>query len=325
MIKRILIAISFLGALFSSQAAWAQNETSCIVPKERAALSHSWYDPQPSEIAGAKSYTYKSISGTDLRLHVFEPRTFDTSADAWISGRRKGEEKLPAIVIFYGGAWSIGTIERFRGEAVHLASRGMVAILADYRVYCRNKTHIAAAVSDAKSAIRWVRGHATELGIDPDRLAAGGGSAGAHIALSTATLDDFDEPSENKAISSKPNALVLFYPAVDLAQPSVASLKTLIDNKEKELSPIDHIRRGLPPTLIMAGTADALYPSAEKYCSDAKSLGNDCKFVSYEGAPHGFDNAGVTKPEMAEQALTWYKDALAQIDSFLERLKYLKR
>jgi acetyl esterase len=306
------------------QAAAAQGSQYCPAPQGGG--QQSWYDAQPATIDGAKSYTYKPVAGGDLRLHVFQPGTFSTSANAWDPTFRKGNGKAPAILIFYGGGWSIGSVERFRGEAVHLASRGMVAILADYRVHCRYNTGVAEAVSDAKSAVRWVRSHSAELGIDPDRLVVGGGSAGGHIALSTATLDGFDEPGENVKVSARPDALVLFYPAVDLSQnPAPKIYAPLIGDRGRDLSPLYHLRRGLPPTLMLMGTADDLYPPAAKYCSEAKAIGNDCQMFTYEGAPHGFDIASAGKPENAGQAAVWYEDAIGKIDRFLERLGYLKR
>ena len=91
----------------------------------------------------------------------------------------------------------------------------MVAIVADYRVSGRHRTSAFEAMADAKSALRWVRAHSAELGIESNRIVAAGGSAGGHIALSAAVFDAYDEPDEDKTISSKPNALVLFNPAVD--------------------------------------------------------------------------------------------------------------
>jgi acetyl esterase/lipase len=73
----------------------------------------------------------------------------------------------------------------------------MVAMVADYRVKSRNNVTANKCVADAKSAIRWVREHASELGVDPNKIAAGGGSAGGHLAAATATLSKFDEANEN--------------------------------------------------------------------------------------------------------------------------------
>ena len=92
----------------------------------------------------------------------------------------------------------------------------MVAMAAEYRVYSRHKARVVDCVADAKSAIRWVRKNADRLGIDPDRIASGGGSAGGHLAAAVGTLEEFDEPDEDSSISSCPNAMLLFNPALDL-------------------------------------------------------------------------------------------------------------
>src|SRR6185503_3489625 len=98
-----------------------------------------------------------------------------------------------------------------------LAARGMVAVTADYRVGSRHQAKIVDCIRDAKSAVRYLRANAARLGIDPGRIAAGGGSAGGHLAAATGVIAALDEPAGNPAISSRPDALVLFNPALVLA------------------------------------------------------------------------------------------------------------
>ena len=93
----------------------------------------------------------------------------------------------------------------------------MVTILADYRVLNRHGTDARIAISDAKSAIRWVRENASALGIDPTRIAASGGSAGGHLAAATSVVSGFDSRQDNLEVSSKPNALALFNPVLQLS------------------------------------------------------------------------------------------------------------
>jgi acetyl esterase/lipase len=161
--------------------------------------------PQPASIEGAAAHVYKTVSGIELRLHVFSPGHGNSTAK-------------PAVVFFFGGAWTSGTVTQFVPQARHLTDRGMVAVIADYRVFGRHQTSPFEAVADAKSAVRWLRTHAPEFGVDPSRIVASGGSSGGHIALSAATFDAFDEPGEDTKISSKPDALVLFNPAVDTSR-----------------------------------------------------------------------------------------------------------
>jgi acetyl esterase/lipase len=260
--------------------------------------------PQPTSLEGATPHAYKAVSGTELRLHVFTSQ----------SGKSTSK---PAVVFFFGGGWTTGTVTQFVPQAKHLAARGMVAVVADYRVFGRHQTSPFEAVADAKSAIRWVRGHAPELGVDPSRIVASGGSAGGHLALSAATLDGFDEPGENTKVSSEPNALVLFNPAVDTSGDTPPILVQRFAGRGRELSPQHHLRRGLPPTLILHGKADTTvpYPDVERFCADSRARGNSCELIGYDGAPHGFFNPG--------RGGTWHSDTLREMDSFLTRLGYL--
>jgi len=256
--------------------------------------------PQPLSIAGATAHIYKSIDGTDLRLHVFPPS--DHSAAA----------RRPAILFFFGGGWNSGTVLQFVPQSRHIAARGMVAIVADYRVFARHKTSAFEAMADAKSAIRWVRVRARELGIDPMRIAAAGGSSGGHIALSAAVFDRFDEPGENPTVSSKPNALVLLNPVVD------TSRLRRFGKRGTEGSPHHHLGRGLPPTIIVHGKADTdtRYVDVERFCAKARRLGAHCSLVGYDGAPHGFFN-------LEHQDGRWFQQTLLEIDRFLTGIGYL--
>ena len=260
--------------------------------------------PQPTSIEGAGAHVYKTVSGSKLRLHVFAPRNSPSKS-------------RPAVIFFFGGGWTSGTVTQFVPQAKHLAGRGIVTVVADYRVFGRHQTSPFEAVADAKSAIRWVRTHGPELGVDPSRIVASGGSSGGHIALSAATFDAFDEPGENTKVSSKPNALVLFNPAVDTSHETPPVLVQRFGGRGRELSPLHHIRRGLPPTLILHGKADATVPysDVERLCAESRALGNQCELVGYDGAPHGFFNPG--------RGGTWHSDTLQEMEAFLTRLGYL--
>ena len=260
--------------------------------------------PQPTSIDGAAAHVYKTVSGTELRLHVFLPR----------NGTSKS---MPAVIFFFGGGWTSGTVTQFVPQAKHLADRGMVAVVADYRVFGRHQTSPFEAVADAKSALRWLRTSGPQFGVDPSRIVAAGGSSGGHIALSAAMFDGFDEPGENTKVSSRPNALVLFNPAVDTSRETPAVLVQRFGGRGRELSPLHGIRRGLPPTLILHGKADETVPysDVQRFCTESRGLGNQCELIGYEGAPHGFFNPG--------RGGTWHSDTLQEMERFLTRLGYL--
>jgi len=162
--------------------------------------------PAAAQIEGVPSELYKTINGVKLNLSIFRP------------DGHSPKDRRAAIVFFFGGGWRSGSPKQFEQQCRHLASKGMVAMAADYRVSSRHQAKVVDCIRDAKSAIRWVRSNAAKLGIDPNRIAAGGGSAGGHLAACTAVLPGLEEPSEDLAISSRSNAMVLFNPALMLAE-----------------------------------------------------------------------------------------------------------
>lgn len=270
-----------------------------------AAMAQAPLDPQPLTIDGAVTHVYKSIGQTELRLHVFAPSA-------------AGSAELPAVVFFFGGGWTNGNVGQFVPQSRYLAGRGMVAIVADYRVFARHATSPFEAIADAKSAIRWVRSHAKELHVDSSRIAAGGGSSGGHLAVSTAVLEAFDQPGEDISVSSKPSALVLFNPAVDTTHDAPPVLAARFLGRGAEGSPIHHVHRGIPPTVIFHGKADTTVPYAdvERFCMESKKVGSQCQLLGYEGATHGFFN-----PSRDEGR--WYRETLLEMDRFLTKLGYL--
>lgn len=210
---------------------------------------------------------------------------------------------------------------QFVTQAQALAARGMVSILADYRVASRDKVKPADCVSDAKACIRWVRTQAARLGVDPDRIVAAGGSAGGHLAAATATLPNLDSNANNDSVSSVPNALILFNPAVVMAPFEGLSLQGFGVNgaverfgcEPKEISPLHHVKTGTP-TIIFHGKNDATVPIAtvEKFTEVMKAHGNRCELVDYPGLSHGFFNQSPQR-----------EDTLQKADAFLVSLGYL--
>jgi len=271
---------------------------------------------EPPQFEGARTEIYKTVGDVKLALYIFEP------------AGHKPDDRRPAIVFFFGGGWTSGTPKQFEQHCRYLASRGMVAMTADYRVSSRHGTLAVKCVEDAKSAIRWVRANAKRLGIDPKRIAAGGGSAGGHIAACAGVVEDFDAPDEDKSVSSVPNALVLFNPAVVLGrmkgQEAVKAerlerIENRLGTKPENLSPAHHVGKGAPPTLILHGKADNVvaYRTAETFAETMKEAGNRCELVGYEGEGHGFFNFG-----RGDNA--YFIATTKEMDKFLVSLGWLK-
>ena len=259
----------------------------------------------PPEMPGARVESYQAADGSSLSLFIFNPE-----------GHRAADQR-PAIVFFFGGGWTNGSPKQFEQQSRYLASRGMVAISADYRVASRQKVKAVDCVADARAAVAWVRAHAAALGIDPARIAAGGGSAGGHIAACTGVIAG--EMGER----SVPNALVLFNPALVLAPLDGQVTKESITAERvgvepRALSPVHHVKPGAPPTIVFHGKADTTVPfvTAEAFAVAMQKAGNRCELAAFEGQKHGFFNFGRGDDTMA-------RETLRQTDKFLVSLGWL--
>jgi len=250
-----------------------------------------------------QTLTFKNIDETELKLHVFTPED------------RKASDKRPAIVFFFGGGWNSGSPSQFYPHCRYLASRGMVAMSAEYRVKSRNKTTPRECVKDGKSAVRWIRQHAKELCIDPTRIAAGGGSAGGHVAAATGTTKGFEEKGQDLKLSSRPDALVLFNPVFDNGPGGYGHSR--VKEYWKEFSPMHNINEIAPPTTVFLGTKDKLIPvkTAKEYKRLMEEKGRRCDLHLYEGQSHGFFN-------YAKRGN--YTKTVIEMDRFLTSLGYLK-
>ncbi len=249
-----------------------------------------------------KSFVYKKTKQTNLELQVHTP-------PGW-----KARDQRPGIVFFFGGGWTSGNIKQFEPQAKYLATRGMVAIRADYRVKSRHEVTPDLCVEDAKSAIRWVRQHASELGIDPQKIVASGGSAGGHIAACTALAPGLEAKDEDTQVSSRPNVLLLFNPV--LRFDGVPQLMQRINKDEKlgkAISPTLHLSRETPPALLFFGKEDRLLQQGEEYLKRAREVGARAEMFEAEGVGHGFFNRA-----------PWQEKTILRADAFLTSLGYLK-
>ena len=264
------------------------------------ACGYAWANaPEPN-----RTVPYKETPQGELKLHIFNPAGL------------KPDQKRPAVVFFFGGGWTRGAATHFYPQAKHLAERGMVAVCAEYRVKKSHSTDPRACVMDAKSAMRWVRRKAPELGIDPNRIAAGGGSAGGHLAVATATLSSFNEPGEDSSVSCIPNALILFNPVYDNSESGYGYER--VAEYWKEFSPMHNLKPGMPPTIVFLGTKDDLIPveTAQAFQKAMQDNGDRSDLHLYEGAEHGFFNQSRENNR--------YTETLTETDQFLVSIGWLK-
>lgn len=250
-----------------------------------------------------KEVVYKTIGTNELKVSFFFP-------PGW-----KATDKRPGIVLFFGGGFRVGSASVFFQQAEYLASRGMVAASADYRVKTRQNVAADKCFADARSALRFVRAHAAEFGIDPDKLAAGGGSSGGAMAASLAYGTGPDNPGDDLAVSTRPNALVLFNPAILISMARTDLLDGTTEEKEEVdnvLSPLKNVAKNGPPAILFYGTKDWLLKNGRDFCEKSRALGNACELYTAEGVDHGFYNRA-----------PWHDVTLRKADEFLVSLGYL--
>ncbi len=262
----------------------------------------------PDQVIPFKQTLNSTGGEVTLNLHVFTPDDHDPA------------DRRPAMVFFFGGGWVNSNITQFYPHCGYLASRGMVAIAAEYRVKNLHGTTPQEAVKDGKSAVRYLRENAASLGIDPDRIIAGGGSAGGHVAAAAGTLSAYEESGENLAISSRPDALVLFNPVYDNG-PGGYGHNTVSDYWE-EISPLHNISATTPPAIVFFGTDDVHVPVATaknfKALMEAEGVRSDLHL--YQEQAHGFFNFA---PSSSGEIRYGYRATVFAMDEFLVSLGHL--
>lgn len=226
---------------------------------------------------------------------------------------------LPCAVFFFGGGWNGGDIGHFAPQADYLARRGMVAICAQYRTRQSHAVPPNVCLVDAKSAIRYVKANAEDLGIDPHRLAVGGGSAGGHLAAATTFCDGFNAPGEDLKVSTRANALLLFNPVIDNSVVGYGYER--ISEFWEAFSPLHNIASP-PPTLFLLGDNDRLIPVGTGYAfkKEIEKAGGRCDLHIFEDGEHGFFNPGRKNPQGQE----YVTETLQIMDQFLVSLGFLK-
>ncbi len=252
-----------------------------------------------------EQHTYKTVGDRKLSLYVTKP------AD-WTP-----QDQRPAIVFFHGGGWVGGAAGQFTEHSKYLASRGMVAVQVEYRLLDRKSADPpTVCIQDAKSAMRWIRGRAKTLGIDPNRIASAGGSAGGHLAAFVGMAEGFDDPQDDVTISAKSNAMVLFNPVFDNGPEGWGYQR--VGKRYKEFSPIHNVSPDDPPAIVFLGSADKLIPveTAHQFEKAMQKAGIRCETHIYEGQPHGFFNHGRANNR-------WYYETVTAADKFLTSLGWL--
>lgn len=236
-------------------------------------------------------YGTAGAGGRDLRCDVYTP-----------PGVTAGDS-APCVVIVHGGAWRSGDKSQLRGYGILLGRAGYVCIAPEYRLV--GEAPWPAQIQDVKAAIRWARASAGELGIDPDRIAIEGNSAGAHLALvagGTPNLPEFEGEGGNAGVSTAVAAVAAIYPPTIFVDPTTERSKgalpllALIDDggdaeAARLASPVHHITPEFPPTLLVHGTSDTTVPvsASVRMYEELVAAGVPADLHLYAEQPHAFD------------------------------------
>jgi acetyl esterase/lipase len=251
------------------------------------------------ELRPTRTLVYKTLPDRKLEMRLFEP------ADL------KPTDKRPCFLAIHGGGWTAGTPDVVYCVASHFANKGWLGVSLQYRIQKAERgTTVFDAVRDGRSAVRYLRSHATELGIDPNQIVVGGRSAGGHISVGTAIFDGVDEPGEDTSVSCVPNALVLCSAVLDTSTEGYGH--DTIGERWQELSPVHHVHAGLPPTLVLHGIRDTTTPvaGAKAFAEKMSASGNKCELILNKRGGHSY--------MMRTQPL--FDEAMQQTAEFLEKV-----
>lgn len=252
--------------------------------------------------------------------------TFKLKVDLFYTQQTLGRENNSAIVFFHGGGWAYGTPSEFFSTCERYARMGIVTLSVDYRLCIENGVTPSKTISpvecvmDAKSAMRWVRMNAGKLHIDKNKIVASGQSAGGHLALCTATIDEYNEKTDDLSISCRPDAILLFSACVNAVEGWCDRL--LGDRRTSiwSISPAHNIKAGLPPMIEFHGIDDEQVPkwTVQFFESAMKEKGNYFEQHMYEGRKHYL---GDGNPKYSR----YYDDEILKIaDEFLRKFNLLK-
>lgn len=265
--------------------------------KLRALLAGAVFLAGASAVEGAKPLP------VEVKFDVEYGKVGDEKLLLDLAQPEKGDKPRPGLIFIHGGGWAGGRKEDFTAVAKDFATEGYVAVSINYRL--APKHLCPAQIEDCKCAVRWMRAHAEELGVDPERIGAVGGSAGGHLALMLGVMDPADGLEGNggwQDQSSKVQAVVNYVGPSDLMGELPDVSKGILKNffggpreEKKELaiqaSPVTYLNAGDATILSFMGTKDPLVPHTQgiTLANKMTEAGVPGRVELILGAGHGFE------------------------------------
>ena len=294
-ILSVLLLAFALPALFSPSA-FAQ-----AAQKKRKGGKAEGQTPQralPESVKVERDLVYARYGAREVKLDLYLPK-------------KPGSAKIPCIVVIHGGGWRSGDKNRFAHFAGAFAEQGFAAACIGYRLL--PEVEFPAPILDCKAAVRWVRANAAQYGIDPDRIGAIGGSAGAHLVAmlgTSAQVAQLEGDGGNAGVSSRVQAVVAMAAPTDMAAfgERVKMPKDMI----ALISPVTHADRNSAPLLLLHGTKDTLVPMAQSeiLLKKYQQAGAAVELVKFEDAPHGFWNRDPGFSDVMKRSVAFFRQTL---------------
>jgi len=235
-------------------------------------------------LEAAEDHVYKETAdGVELRAHIFRPQD-------------DPNRLRPCILFFYSSLWDKGLITQFGPQALHFLGRGAMTVLLEYRVSSLHGTGPMEAISDARSAIRWIRYNAEVLKVDTHSVIAAGGSGGGLLALSAAMVPDFADDPSDPNITCVPDALLLYNPITDTTKKGYGMSKFPDPETAALASPSKYVDENHSPMIIFHGSEDRFMPvdQVTRFAKQMRAKQNVCEMFVFEGVDHTFYNFNVS-------------------------------
>lgn len=250
----------------------------------------------------APSMVWKKFAdGAELRVRLFAP-PWHTPSDF-----------APAVMFFFGGMWALEYNEEFVPWALHLANRGIVCLLPEYRTHARYDVSAEDIVQDGLDAWGWLHHNAAGLGIDRDRITLAGADAGGLLALNAAMQPLIETRrwwrfGSRDVLPLMPAAVALFRGVIDVEAPEAKLLNVRAEVTDPNIiNPCALLRRHLPPLFCAHGMADPLldFEMREWFCEEWRHPGNTAELVLCPNGDHTLTHFRVNPAVFEQILLSW--------------------